>query len=142
MRHLFAFAAAALLLAACGESEESGTMLPGSNCISCHDGGGEAPRFTAAGTVYPAGDAPDGPGLAGVTVTLSGNGRTVALTTNAAGNFFTDVDLGSTISVAVSGNGGATDRGPHHGGACAGCHHPGNPSAPDRVHVGTCATCH
>lgn len=144
MRLLLAAAlASALLLTACGEGEEGGgTMMPGSNCMSCHDGRGEAPVFTAAGTVYPYGTAPDGAGLAGVAVTLTGNGRTVTLVTNSAGNFFTSASLGASLSVAVSGNGGSTDRGVHHGGACASCHHAGSATAPDRVHVGTCATCH
>ena len=142
-QRLAAALASALLLAACGEGEEKdATMMPGSNCMSCHDGRGEAPVFTAAGTVYPYGNAPEGAGLAGVTVTLAGNGRAVTLVTNSAGNFFTSASLGATLSVAVSGNGGSTDRGLHHGGACASCHHAGSASAPARVHVGACATCH
>lgn len=144
MRHpLASVLAAVLLLAACGEGEDEGAgMMPGSNCLAsgCHAGGGEAPRFTAAGTVFAGGTS--SAGVAGATVTLSGNGQTAVLTTNGAGNFFTSVNLGSTIGVAVSGNGGTTDRGPHHGGACGSCHAPGSASAPDRVHVGACGSCH
>jgi hypothetical protein len=142
MRHVLATALATLLLAACGEGEEGGaTMRPGSSCLAsgCHAGGEHA--FTAAGTIYGAGDAAEGAGLAGVTVTLSGSGRTAVLTTNAAGNFFTTQALGSSISVTVSGNGGTVSRPSHHGGACGGCHQPGNAQgAPARVHV--CASCH
>ncbi len=143
MRHALAAAlAATLLLSACGEGEEEGaTMMPGSDCLSCHAGGGEAPTFTAAGTVYGAGDAAAGSGLAGVTVTLSGNGRSAVLTTNSAGNFFTNVNLGTSISVTVSGNGGSIAKGVHHDGGCGRCHQPGNgQGAPARVHV--CASCH
>jgi len=145
MRHVLAAALATLLLAACGEGEEEhATMLPGSDCLSCHDGRGEAPRFTAAGTVYRAGDAAAGAGLAGATVTLVGSvaGQTPApLTTNAAGNFFTSAPLTAPISVTVQGNGGTVTRSSHHGGGCGGCHQPGNVAgAPARVHV--CASCH
>ena len=151
MRHPIAtVAAAALLLAACGEGEEgSATMMPGSNCLAsgCHSGGGEAPRFTAAGTVYAAGDATVGSGLAGATVRLTpSGGAAVVLTTNAAGNFFTGANLGSSFTIEITGNGGTVTR-PAHGdsshpsGGCGGCHQPGNTmAAPARVHV--CASCH
>ncbi len=149
MRHPLAAAlAAALLLAACGEGEEgSATMMPGSNCLAsgCHAGGEH--RFTAAGTVYAAGDAAAGEGLAGATVRLTPAGGTaVVLPTNAAGNFFTAANLGSSFTIEITGNGGTVTR-PAHGdsthpsGGCGGCHQPGNAvAAPARVHV--CASCH
>jgi hypothetical protein len=136
--------ASALTLAACGESENEGpTMSPGSDCLSCHTGG-DAPRFTAAGTVYPAGDAASG--IAGVTVTLtgSGGGQTVTLTTNSAGNFYTSAALTAPIDVVLDGNGGTVTMVNHNPGDCGSCHAPpaGNGGAPMRVHVGTCADCH
>ncbi|MBK9517641.1 MAG: hypothetical protein IPO09_09865 [Anaeromyxobacter sp.] len=145
MRHLHAAAlAATLLLSACGESEgdEGATMLPGSDCLSCHTGG-EPGRFTAAGTVFTGGT--DSTGAAGVTVTLtgSGGGQSVTLTTNAVGNFYTSVALTPPIGVAVAGNGGSVGRPSHNGGACGSCHAQGNQAgAPRRVHVGACGACH
>lgn len=142
-RHLaaVAIAATALTLAACGEGEEDegALMSPGSDCISCHG------EFTAAGTVYAAGEAASGAGIAGVTVTLtgSGGGQVVTRTTNAAGNFFTSAALTAPISVTLSGNGGTVTVTDHNGGACGDCHAPGNGAgAPPRVHVGTCVDCH
>lgn len=144
-RHAVAAALAALSLVACESEEEEGsaTMLPGSNCISCHDGSGEASRFTAAGTVYARGDAAANEGLAGATVTLvgSGGGQTVTLTTNSAGNFFTGAPLTPPIAVTVAlgadtaGMAGAT-------GDCAACHDVGTGVSPARVHVGSCGACH
>lgn len=136
---------AALALPACESEDEEGsaTMLPGSNCISCHDGSGEASRFTAAGTVYARGDAAANEGLAGATVTLvgSGGGQTVALMTNSAGNFFTAAPLTPPISVTVAlGGNVATMLGAT--GECAACHDVGTGVSPARVHVGTCASCH
>lgn len=140
-------AAAALTLAACGEGEEDEgpNMLPGSDCISCHTGG-DAGRFTAAGTAYPGGDAASG--IAGVTVTLtgSGGGQTVTLTTNAVGNFYTNAALTPPIDVSLSGNGGTVSLADHTGtgGSCGACHAPpaGDGGAPMRVHVGSCGDCH
>jgi len=139
---------AAALLAGCGEGEEEGaTMMPGSNCLAsgCHAAGEH--RFTAAGTVYAAGDAAAGDGLAGATVRLTPTGgAAVVLPTNAAGNFFTAANLGAGYTIEISGNGGTVTR-PAHGsaafpsGGCGGCHQPGNAQgAPARVHV--CASCH
>jgi hypothetical protein len=144
MRRLLSVAlAATLLLSACGESEDEGPeMMPGSDCLSCHTGG-EPGRFTAAGTIYPGGTA--GAGIGGVTVTLtgSGGGQVVTLTTNAVGNFYTGAALTPPISVSLSGNGGSVDRPAHNGGACGDCHKQGNGAgAPMRAHVGRCGDCH
>lgn len=59
---------------------------PGQPCLVCHDTGGTAPRFTAAGTVYkdPAKHVP----LGGVQVQLIDAARRVFIAyTNCAGNF-------------------------------------------------------
>lgn len=157
MRHAassFAVAAvAALSLAACGEGEkdEGATMLPGSDCLSCHAGGGEAPRFTAAGTVYGAGNAAAGAGLAGVTVTLTGASGSATVTTNSAGNFFTSATLGSSIDVELSASGVTVTRTNHLAGSTASCGecHASGLQAGIRVHLGpnpgttaACAACH
>lgn len=145
MRHALATAAVAiLLLAACGEGEEEGaTMLPGSNCMAsgCHSGGGDAPRFTAAGTVFAGGRSTAA--VAGATVTIVPNGgATVTLTTNAAGNFFTGATLTPPLAVSVSFGGSTNDMaGGASSGACGACHEPAAGAAA-RVHVGTCGDCH
>jgi hypothetical protein len=73
--------------------EGSAVMNPGLACIGCHDGGGEAPRFTIAGTVYPTAHEYDrcngvnGANGTQVIVTDSG-GHTITLTPNSVGNFY------------------------------------------------------
>jgi hypothetical protein len=89
------------------------TMRPGENCLGCH-------AFTAAGTVYA--DASGALGLAGAAVQLSdGQGRSVALTTNAAGNFFTSAALTAPLAVTVSA-GGSSRSMQGARGSCNGCH--------------------
>lgn len=141
-----ALAALSLSLAGCGgDDDDEALMEPGSNCLACHTGG-EADRFTFAGTVYGAGDAAAGAGLAGATVTLAGTADSVTLVTNAAGNFFTGRNLGTSVDVTVSFGGVTVTRQGHLSGdaGCATCHDPGF-----RVHVGpnrgtsaACAACH
>jgi len=139
-------ALALLTLTACGgesESEDEGgpTMQPGSNCMSCHQGG-EAGRFTAAGTVF-AGGGSSAPGLAGAVVTIvPKTGTTVRLTTNSVGNFYTSAPLSPPLTVSVSSGGHtSTMSGPASSGACGSCHKPAGAAAA-RVHVGNCSACH
>jgi hypothetical protein len=68
-------------------------MLPGDDCLRCHDGT-VAKRFTAAGTFLPAGS----------TVTISAGGSTVTVTTNQVGNFYTDQPLMLPGSTSVNGH--------------------------------------
>jgi hypothetical protein len=135
----------ALTLAACGgEDDGNATMRPGEDCLACHSAG-EAPRFTAAGTVYPRGDAAAGAGLAGATVTLTGSrsGQVVTLTTNSAGNFHTGAPLTPPIAVTIASGGHTASMTAAPSGACAACHHPGvGAGTPPRVHVGACTSCH
>lgn len=126
-----ASAALLLALAACGGGdgkEGSATMRPGENCLAsgCHT------NFTAAGTVYASATAPAGAGLSGVTVTLVGPLASVAVTTNAVGNFYTTQAFGFPATVTVSG--AAVDMASElqaaaHGG-CGSCH-----GAANRVHT-------
>jgi hypothetical protein len=86
-----------------GGNEGSANMNPGMACISCHASGGEGPRFTIAGTVYPTGHEPDGcygaSGTSGAQVVITGaDGRTLTLTPSSAGNF------SSSSSVAMPYN--------------------------------------
>jgi hypothetical protein len=140
-----ALALALFTLGACGGDDEDGeggpTMLPGSNCMSCHTGG-EAGRFTAAGTVF-AGGGSNAAGLAGAVVTIvPSTGPTVTVTTNSVGNFYTSAPLAPPLSISVS-SGGHTNAmsGAASSGACGSCHAPAGTAAA-RVHVGNCATCH
>lgn len=136
---LVAALASTAVLPACGEDEdedEGPLMAPGSACISCHR------EFSAAGTVYGNGTAAADAGLAGVTVTITGNnGRTRTLTTNAAGNFYTSENLTTPLTITVTSASGSRTATGHTSGDCGACHQPGSPS-PSRVHVGACAGCH
>jgi hypothetical protein len=115
----------------------SALMHPGAACIACHVGTEEAPRFTAAGTVYPTGHEPtdcDGTRTAQVVITDAA-GRVVTLVPNAAGNFFTQTTLTPPISAKVVANGKervmATAQA---SGDCNACHtQAGTMMAPGRV---------
>ncbi len=108
---------------------EGATMLPGSNCISCHrsgSGAGEAGEgligFTAAATVFDNvyGDHP----ASGVKVRITDStGTTVELTTNSAGNFYTSRSLVAPLQVELEKD-GRTIRmmSSVMTGACATCH--------------------
>ena len=119
---LLPLGAAALLLAACGESTETtacgdpggATMCPGSNCLGCHG-------FKAAGTVF----APDGTtAVANAAVTLvDKNGVTVTRTTNSAGNFYTSSALTFPLQQVTVSKGADTAQMTGVGaGSCNGCH--------------------
>jgi hypothetical protein len=145
MRHALAAAlAATLLLSACsGEEEEGPDMQPGSNCMSCHTGG-DAPAFTAAGTVFAGGDLTVGVGGATVTITPA-TGRPVELITRASGNFYTNLPLTPPLTIVVSAGGFTNPMSSSaSSGACGACHAPAatGAGARARVHVGTCGNCH
>lgn len=125
MRHRCAAAALLLALAACDKEEEGDALMrPGENCLSCH-------AFGAAGTVYASAGAAAGEGVAGATVELVGPSGSDTVTTNAAGNFYSRVRLGSPLDVSVSRNGVTrTMSGASAGCAASGCHGPAL-----RVHV-------
>jgi hypothetical protein len=79
-----------------GHGDEGGggspVMNPGRACISCHATESEAPRFDAAGTIYPSAHEPNdcnGVNANGAAaVVVDANGKTVTARANAAGNFF------------------------------------------------------
>ncbi len=73
----------------------SASMRPGGACISCHTmSGGEAPRFQAAGTVYPTVREPDDcNGINGTTtgttvVIVDANNHAYTVPVNSVGNFY------------------------------------------------------
>jgi len=76
-----------------GGLEDGPLMLPGEDCLPCHDGA-TAPPFTTAGTWGPPGR----------TVSISdANGKAVTLVTNAAGNFYTEEAIAFPLRVSVAG---------------------------------------
>lgn len=79
----------------------SGKHNAGKACLSCHDGGGGAPEWTAAGTIYTttAGAAP----LPGATIHLvDADGNEVVVLTALNGNFWTSQALVYPITVRAS----------------------------------------
>lgn len=87
----------------------SSTMRPGEACISCHaSSGGEAPQFSAAGTVFPTGHEPNDcyGAHGGATVVITdANGVDHDLPVNSAGNFSTSAALAFPIHAKVVANG-------------------------------------
>ena len=115
------------------ELREDAQMLPGRECMSCHD------EMTAAGTVFPTEtSACNGTGVARVKVEiLDEDGNTaISLTTNSAGNFYTKEPLPSPYRARITSRDGTvmemdstTDD-----GNCAHCHRvPGIEDAKGRV---------
>ncbi len=129
------FAAGALALAAC--TGGSPTMEPGRDCLRCH-GGGDAPRWTVAGTVFPAVDAPTSAGLLDAHVTITDQtGWTFTIQSNVAGNFYTAESVAFPIQVCVEYQG--TSRcmsSPVTTGGCNSCHaQPPTDGAAGRISV-------
>jgi hypothetical protein len=113
-------------------------MNPGLACIACHDTEPRAPRFAAAGTVYPTGHEPDrcnGTG-SGVTVDITdATGRTVTVTPNSVGNFWYQGALTLPFTAAVHYMGRTrTMTTPAASGDCNSCHtQDGTMDAPGRI---------
>lgn len=116
-------------------------MHPGDTCIGCHaQAGGEAPLFTAAGTVYPTLHEPvDCNGIAGgaSVVITDANLATYTLTVNSAGNFYTNAPLVFPITAKVVANGHESAMAAAQPMAdCNGCHtQDGTNGAPGRIAV-------
>jgi mono/diheme cytochrome c family protein len=118
----------------------SGTMSPGSACLSCHENQRGVRKLAVAGTVYPTANEPDDCfGLGGVSVVVTDlQGKVQAtLTTNEAGNFFVEKGVKAPFKVKVV-RGGAeramvATLGPGDGD-CNGCHtRDGANGAPGRI---------
>lgn len=115
------------------ELHEGSKMLPGRDCISCHD------KMTAAGTVFPTEtSACNGTGVARVKVEILDQSDNVALTltTNSAGNFYTEKSLPKPYRARITSRDGTvmemdstTDQ-----GNCTRCHRvPGIEDAQGRI---------
>jgi mono/diheme cytochrome c family protein len=124
--------------------EGSSQMLPGQACISCHgsSGGGEAPKFAVAGTLYPTGHEPNNcNGASGTTtgakVVITGSDGTITtLVPNAAGNFYSNVALKLPYAAKVVNAAGAERImvAKQTSGDCNSCHtQTGATGAPGRV---------
>jgi hypothetical protein len=103
-----------LTLSACDANGP--TMRPGENCKGCHD-------FTLAGTVFPSTQAQGSDGIDGVTVTVvDANQKTLTLTSNSAGNFYTKnaVAWPAAITLSLGSRTATMPAAPN--GACATCH--------------------
>jgi hypothetical protein len=113
------------------EGEEDGngpTMLPGEDCLACHNPGGSAREewFGAAGTVFD----PDGNPAAGVTVAVTDSlARAVSDVTNSAGNFYFPQELTPPLQVTISAAAGAVSMADATG-ACNSCHRAGGSPGP------------
>jgi hypothetical protein len=117
-------------------------MRPGEDCDFCHRPGSQydtAPHWTLAGTVYPRADSAANAGVAGVKVIVSQpeGDEVLTLTTNAAGNFYTDARLPSPYRVALEYQGERIEMPcPPPSGGCAKCHRrPPNGFAPGRLFI-------
>jgi len=122
-----------------GGEEESPTMYPGRDCITCHVGAGEGPRFGAAGTVYSAYDEGDDCyGVQGALIeVIDANGETHSATTNEAGNFWIDGAVATPITARINYDGGTLEMTtPAPSANCASCHTAdGLGGAPGRIVV-------
>ena len=108
-----------VMFAACGK-DEGPTMRPGEDCTSCHG-------FKVAGTVFPSASADATEGVANIAVTLVDSAQqTITLTSNSAGNFYTEQKLAWPATVSLTqGAATVTMAMPLTGGACNSCHKPG-----------------
>lgn len=102
-------AAVTLLLASACTPSQGPMMDPFQDCLRCHTGG-EARRWTAAGTWF-----------RGAKVTLVDQaGKSITLTGNDAGNFYTAEPLAFPLTVSVNGT---QMPAPVTYGGCNVCHH-------------------
>lgn len=105
-----------VVLVACGEDDEGPTMRPGEDCKACHG-------FSAAGTVFPSPRAGAREGIDGVTITVvDADQRTVTMTSNSAGNFYTERAIKWPADITLSLGGRTASMAAAPSGACASCH--------------------
>ncbi len=106
-------------------------MRPGENCNSCH-------HFSAAGTVFSAVDADSSEGASGASITLrDAGGKTVAYSSNGAGNFYSEKSLTFPLTASITLNGVTKSMTqPITDGACSSCHAAtGKNGAPGRLNA-------
>jgi hypothetical protein len=118
-------------------------MHPGDACITCHaTSGGEAPTFTAAGTVFPSGHEPNDcngldPTSIGLEVVLTdANGKDIPVSVNSVGNFYYTGALAIPFTARLTENDGKVRAmaTPQTSGDCNSCHtQTGANGAPGRI---------
>lgn len=128
-----------------GGNDGSNDMQPGAACIACHtkQGGGQAPTFAVAGTVYAMVNEPNEcygvSGSTGVRVVITGaDGAVVTLTPTASGNFAYQGTIATPLRAKVTDmNGGERAMGGSQTtGDCNACHtETGVEEAPGRIVV-------
>ncbi len=118
------------VISACSSGDEGPTMKPGENCLTHHS-------FSAAGTVFKSVSSGTGDGLAGATVLITDSqGRKVSLTTNSAGNFYTEDALSFPAEVTVTSGANVQTMPAAPNGGCNSCHgQPPSNNAPGRVYA-------
>jgi hypothetical protein len=110
-----ALALAALLVAAAGCIPEEGPMMePGSDCMECHDGG-DARRWTLAGTMNE---------TESELLIVDAAGKTFTRHTNRVGNVWTSEPVTFPITVSINGQVMQQKVQASSRGSCnlAGCH--------------------
>jgi hypothetical protein len=134
-------AALILLFASACIPSEGPMMRPFEDCLGCHSSGGDAKSWTVAGTWAKG---------ANISVT-DANGKTVPMTGNDAGNFYTAEPLAFPLVVSVNGKvmkdstTGATIPLTYdgRGASCNVCHHADTLTVgPDMAPGSPCLTCH
>ncbi|MEZ4222915.1 MAG: hypothetical protein R3B13_18375 [Polyangiaceae bacterium] len=125
-----------------GGNHESPLMRPGGTCIQCHSASGEGPTLLVAGTVYPTAREPDDcNGISAIDVVVTdAQGKTVTLSTNAAGNFFYEAAPGALVppynAKVVSGGKERVMKQSVASGDCNTCHtQDGKDGAPGRIYA-------
>ena len=132
-----ALLAAVAALSACGIPAASPQMDPGQDCMVCHTGS-IAPAWTVAGTLYRGASSQPDAGLEGGEVLITDAAhRTLTLSTNGAGNFYTAETLQFPLKVqAQFGNRRLAMVGAVASGSCNSCHaQPSLNDAPGRLFV-------
>jgi hypothetical protein len=119
---------------------EGSRMRPGDACVSCHaQSGGEAPRLTIGGTVYPTAHEPtncNGVNVSGASVVITdAQNNVLTLSVNSAGNFYTTAQVAFPFHAKVVYNGAERAMSTAQTtGDCNSCHtESGANSAPGRI---------
>lgn len=119
--------------------QRSPLMQPGVACNACHESKFDAPRFAIAGTIYMTGHEPDMcNGAAGATITITdAAGMTLALPSNTAGNFYSELGVAVTFPIRARVDIGGETRVMADAvmtGDCNSCHtQDGTQRAPGRI---------
>lgn len=127
MRAFPIWALITLLLATAGCAP--GNMHPGTSCARCHvEGGGfgKGSPFGAAGTIYSRAGKTRGVARVAIDITDS-RGRSVSLTSNDVGNFYTGQSLTPPLEVKLSRAGAPSVFATAPSGDCNACHGESSP---------------